>query len=104
MPSKRGICYEKDRCIHSGYDSGAVVNSRLNTVLETFYYFTGSKDVAYRLWSVVDSIGINGASNTSGATYGFTESSINSTSAKLTYGSYEIVLDWSTGENTFWFI
>ena len=85
------------------YDSSATVNCQLNAVLEAFYYFTGSKDVAYRLWSVVDSIGINGASNTSGATYGFTESSINSTSAKLTYGSYEIVLDWSTGENTFWF-
>ena len=85
------------------YDSSATVNTQLNAVLEAFYYFTGSKDVAYRLWSVVDSIGINGASNTSGATYGFTETSINSTSAKLTYGSYEIVLDWSTGENTFWF-
>ena len=85
------------------YDSSATVNCQLNAVLEAFYYFTGSKDVAYRLWSVVDSIGINGASNTSGATYGFTETSINSTSAKLTYGSYEIVLDWSTGENTFWF-
>ena len=86
-----------------GYDSGAIVNSRLNTVLETFYYFTGSKDVAYRLWSLVDKMGINGASSIQQGDFGFTISDIDSKHALMTYGSAEIIWDWSTGENTFWF-
>ena len=86
-----------------GYDSGAVVNSRLNTVLETFYYFTGSKDVAYRLWSLVDKLGINGASSIQQGDFGFTISDIDSKHALMTYGSCEIVWDWSNGNNVFWF-
>ena len=87
----------------NSYDSSATVNNQLNAVLEAMYYFTGDRDFAYRLWSVVDSIGINGASNTEGAMFGLTEICLNATSVKLSYNSYDVILDWSTGQNIFWF-
>lgn len=46
------------------YDSGTHINNALNAVLETFYFFTGDKQVSYALWSFVDTASINGYANT----------------------------------------
>lgn len=46
------------------YDSGLAVNTYLNAVLETFYFFTGDKEVSYALWSWIDANSINGYTST----------------------------------------
>ncbi len=46
------------------YDSGIVVNNVLNAILESFYFFSGDKDVAVSLWKWFDAKNINGYSNT----------------------------------------
>lgn len=46
------------------YNSGGATNSALNMVMESFYFFTEDKDVAYALWSVVDYLNIYGSKYT----------------------------------------
>lgn len=46
------------------YDSGIVINDVLNAILESFYFFSGDKDVAVSLWKWFDAKNINGYSNT----------------------------------------
>lgn len=45
-------------------DSSTVVNRGLNVILETFYFFSGDKDVAKSLWKWFDAKNINGQANT----------------------------------------
>ena len=87
------------------YDSGAATNSALNMVMEAFYFFSGDKDVAYALWSVVDYMSINGAAATTVPVvegFGFTCSNETSNGIDLTMNGINIRWEWGGG-NTFYF-
>ena len=82
------------------YNSGGATNSALNMVMESFYFFTEDKDVAYALWSVVDYLNIYGSKYTTNKkieSFGFTITGETDTSMDLTMNGVKIHCEW--GDN-----
>ena len=70
------------------YDSNVAVNNMLNAVLETLYFECGDKQVAYALWSWIDSMSINGKGNTND--FGFTDVSSSGNTGVIKMNGIEI--------------
>ena len=85
------------------YDSSLPQNNALNIVLETFYFFTGDKDVAKALWSWIDDANVNDRpANTDN--FGFTDVGPDGTQFVVTMNGIDIGIDESTyGEVVIWF-
>lgn len=91
------------------YNSGLGTNSGLNMVMESFYFFTEDKDVAYALWSVVDYLNIYGSKYTTNEkieSFGFEITGETDTSMDLTMNGVKIHWEWGddiSGSNFYFY-
>lgn len=90
------------------YNSGVATNSALNMVMESFYFFTEDKDVAYALWSVVDYLNIYGSKYTTNKkieSFGFAITGETDTSMDLAMNGVKIHWEWGDdiSGNNFYF-
>lgn len=83
------------------YDSGLAENTALNAILETFYFFTGDKEVSYALWSWFDAKNIDGYANT--VNFGFEDVSETSTGGVIRMNGIDIELVLGKGVTTVYF-
>lgn len=86
------------------YSSSGATNAALNVVLEGFAFFTGDRDVAYALWSIIDYMNVNSStiSEEKVQSMGFTIKSQTANGAVISMNGVDIEWVWS-GEETFYF-
>lgn len=91
------------------YTSDVVQNECINMVMESFYFFTKDKDVAYALWSVVDYLNIYGSKYTTNEkieSFGFEITGETDTSMDLTMNGVKIHWEWGddiSGSNFYFY-
>lgn len=90
------------------YDSDAATNSYLNMAMESFYFFTEDKDVAYALFGVVDYLSIYGSKYTTVEkieSFGFDVTKETDTSIDMTMNDVKIHWEWGDdiSGNNFYF-
>ena len=86
----------------SNYNSNVSTNNKLNSVLETFLFICGDREVAYALWAMTDDASINGPVNSDN--YGFkdVEKTV-SGNWVITMNGVNIEVINGKGTQTYWF-
>ena len=83
------------------YDSSTSTNTSLNAVMESFYFFTKDKDVAYALWRWIDAKNINGRANSDD--FGFRDVTWSNGGGVITMNGINIEVDNSTPGQTIYY-
>lgn len=83
------------------YDSGLAENTALNTILETFYFLSGDKEVSYALWGWFDAKNINGKANTDN--FGFKDTATFDGGFSIIMNGVEIDVIRGSGKTTVYF-